>query len=135
MAVDTATYLPLQIFGGSSEIRSRRVTIPANQAVINALTPMKLNAAFKAIPAVANDDKIIGVTVPGLESQQGALKGTTLKTEDQFLHVYTHADIFADQVDFSLVVTAGKLADTDLKKAAMFSGTGISLVFAKAGQI
>jgi len=131
MAVATTTYTPLEIVAGDADIRSLRVTIPANQAAVPALTPMKLDANYKAVPATALTDKIVGVLIPLDGSQQGALIGTTLDAADQFAHVYTHADLFGSMVDFTAMATA----NSDLKKSAIFAATGINLVFPAAGQV
>lgn len=131
MAVDETSYTPLEIIAGSAEVRSTRVTIPASQAAIPALTPMKYDVNFKAIPATALTDKIIGVLIPMAGSQQGALIGTSVVAADQFAHVYTDAELFGDMIDFTAMPTA----DNNLKKASIFATTGINLVFPAAGQV
>ena len=131
MAVDETTYTPLEIIAGSADVRSTKVTIPANQAAIPALTPLKYDINFKAIPATALTDTIIGVLIPMAGSQQGALIGTSVNTSDQFAHVYTDAELFGDMINFSAMATA----NNDLKKASIFATTGINLVFPAAGQV
>lgn len=124
------TYTPLQFVAGDAPHRSMRVTLPANQAVIPGLTPMKFDADFKCVPATALTDKIVGVTVPGVGSAHGTLAGTSLSTQDQLIHVYTHIDLFGDQVNYTAMPTA----NNNLKKASIFAGTGINLTFSSAGE-
>ena len=132
MAENLSTYDPLQIVAGSAPHRSLRVTIPSGQAAIPALTPLKFDLTFKCVPATALTDKIVGVLIPGAGSETDALVGTTLDAgADQFAHVYTHADLFGDMVDYTAMATA----NDDLKKSSIFAGTGINLVFPAAGQI
>lgn len=131
MSVDSVSYDPLQFVAGSAPHRSLKVTIPAAANAIPALTPMKYDAAFKAIPATALTDKIIGVTIPGPNSQTGALEGIPDSGSDQFAHLYTHIDLFGSMVDY----TAMASADNDLKKSSIFVGSGINLVFPAAGQV
>ena len=131
MARDSVSYDPLQFIAGSGEIRSTRVTVPAAHAAIPALTPLKRDVNYKAIPATALTDTIIGVVIPGPGSLDGALIGTTVDAADQFIHVYTDIELFGDQVDFTAIAAA----TDNLKKAGVFDRSGINLVFPDAGQV
>lgn len=131
MAFDSSTYDPLQFNAGSSEIRSQEVTIPAGQADIPGLTPMKYNASFEAIPATALADDIIGVLVPSPKSVSGNLIGTVNNVAAQPAHIYTDIDLYLDQVDYS----AMSAANTDLKKISIFGLTGINIVVAQPGLV
>lgn len=131
MAYESVTYAPLQIFAGESDVRAKAVTIPANQAAIPALTPLKRDANYKAVPATALTDEIIGILVPGQGSVDGALVGTTQKAADQTAYAYTHGDFFASQISFAAIATA----DNDLKKDALFDQTGINIKFVAAGLV
>lgn len=131
MAQDITTYSPLNLQAGSAPLRSLRVTIPAAHAAIPALTPVKYDVNFKIVPATALTDEVVGVTIPGAGSQEGALIGTTVDAADQFAHIYTHGDLFGDMVDFTAMATA----NSDLKKSSVFAKSGINLTFPAAGQV
>jgi hypothetical protein len=125
MARDTASYTPLQILAGDTDLRSKFVVIPANQAAIPALTPLKRDANFKCVPATLITDEIVGIVVPGVGSEPGALVGTTLSAADQTISVYTQGDFWADQVNFTSI----PLAVSDATKDAVFDATGITVKF------
>lgn len=125
MAVDSATYAPLQYLAGDADIRTKIVTIPANQASIPALTPLKRDSNYKCVPATNIADEIVGVLVPGPGSDDTGLIGTTLSASDQTASVYTHADLWGDKINFASVTTPASL--TVFSKNAMFDQSGITL--------
>lgn len=127
MAFESVTFTPLHIFAGDSEVRAKEVVIPANQAEIPALTPLKRDSNYKAVPATEITDEIIGVLVPGLTSVAGALVGSPTSTSDRKAYVYTHADLFADAINWPAA------CDNDLKKDALFDQSGINVKFLAAG--
>lgn len=129
MAFESVTYAPLQIFAGDADVRAKKVVIPANQAAIPALTPLKRDVNYNAVPATAIADEIIGVLVPGVGSVAGALVGTSMLAADQEAYVYTHADLYADQINWPAA------CDNDLKKDALFDQSGINVKFVAAGLV
>lgn len=129
MAYESVTFTPLQIFAGDADVRAKEVLCLANVAAIPALTPLKRDANSKCVPATAITDEIVGITVPGMGSENGALVGKAISATDDLVYVYTAGDFFASQINFASITTA----DTDAKKDAVFDGTGINIKFVAAG--
>jgi len=131
MAVDSASYDPLQYIAGSSEIRTIDGVVPGTTADIPGLTPMTFDIENKIVPALNATDLIVGVLVPAMDSQEGNLIGTVESATDQTAAVYTDVDLFGDQINWTNL----PLLVTDLEKAAYFTATGINLVFPLPGQV
>jgi hypothetical protein len=129
--VDKFTYAPLQIIAGDADIRAKDVLCLANAGIIPALTPMKRDAASKAIPATALTDKIIGLTMPRQGSVNGALVGKPISGVDSLEPMYTHGDFYASQINFASIAAAV----SDQTKDAIFDSTGINLKFIAAGLV
>jgi hypothetical protein len=133
MAFESVTTALSQVFAGSTEIRSKKATVPANQAAIPALTPLKRDASFNVIPATLITDEIVGLSVPAKElDANGNLVGTTVSASIQTIFVYTHGDFWQDKINFASFSPA---LDTDAKKSALFDATGINIKVALAGQV
>ena len=125
MARTSTDYTPLQFVAGQTDLNAKVVTIPANQTAIPALTPLKRDANYKCVPATALTDKIVGLLVPGKDSDETALVGTSLSASDQTAYVYTSGDFWGDMVNFASIATA----DNNLKKDSLFDGTQITIKF------
>lgn len=124
-----ATYTPEDVLRGV-DVKTKSILLKATTVVIPALTPLKRDADFKAIPATSITDTVIGLTVP-LEPGSGfdGLVGNPISTEDSWVPMYVEADINAAAVNFDFITDA----DTDLKKDSIFDGTEIILHFDKPG--
>lgn len=127
MAVDTASYSPLQIIAGDSDIRSKQVSIAASAGAIAALAPLKRDASGQCVLAAAIADEIVGILVPGVGSEPGALVGLANSASIQKAYVYTQGDFWADQIGWGATLLA--LVTTDDKKDQVFDQSGINLKF------
>lgn len=135
MAYDSVTHTPLQIIAGDADVRTKTVTALANEAIIPALTPMKRDAAHKAIPATAVTDAIIGITIPRPGSVAGALVGKPISATDSDIELYTSGDFF-DLINWENItaITGDTAADRLLKDEA-FDGTAITIRWPAPGLI
>lgn len=131
MAVDSTSYAPLQYVAGDTCLRSKQVTIAASAGAISALAPLKRDASGQCVLATAIADEIVGILVPGIGSEPGALVGIANSGATQAAYVYTQGDFWADQIGWGATLLA--LVTTDDKKDQVFDQSGINLKFSGTG--